>query len=106
MIGEAKVLSVTLIMLCRRAISAMAARSASLSNGLVGVSTQIIRVSGADRGFDACQIVRFDPGHLQTGATTANIFNQPVCAAIDIIYRHQMAILIQQFQYRGNGREA
>ncbi len=44
--GLAKVLSETEIALCFRAIFATASRSISLSSGLLGVSTQTMRVFG------------------------------------------------------------
>ena len=58
---------------------------------------------GADRRFNSRQVVGFHPAHLQTSATAANVFQQAVSAAIHIIDRHQMTVLIQQLQHGGDG---
>ena len=58
---------------------------------------------GADRRFNSRQVVGFHPAHLQTSATAAYVFQQAVSAAIHIIDRHQVTVLIQQLQHGGDG---
>ena len=58
---------------------------------------------GADRRFNPLQVVGFHPAHLQTSATAAHVFQQAVSAAIHIIDRHQVTVLIQQLQHGGDG---
>ena len=50
--GLAKVLSETEIALCARAIFATASRSINFRSGLLGVSTQTMRVFGSHRALD------------------------------------------------------
>ena len=54
---------------------------------------------GPNGRFDGRQIVGLHPAHPQAGAAAANVFNQPVCAAVDIVDGDQVAIFIQQLQH-------
>jgi hypothetical protein len=101
--GEAKVLSATLIIVAARD-RGDSAEIRQLQQRVGGVSTQIMRVSGGSP-LQFRQIVGFHPAHLQTRAAAANVFQQAVSAAVDIIDRHQMAVFIQQLQHGGDGRQ-
>ena len=88
------------------ASAAIAARSASRSSGLVGVSTQISFVFGSDRALDGAEIAQIDERELEPGGAPPHALEQAKRAAIDIVARHHMIAGRQQFQHRGDRREA
>ena len=101
--GLAKVLSETEIALCLRAIFATASRSISLRSGLLGVSTQTMRVFGLHRGFDFRRVAHVDEGEIEIGGAAAHLFEKPVGAAVKIVAHHDVRAAVDRLE-RGRHR--
>ena len=93
--------------LCWRATCAIAARSASFSSGLVGVSIHIIRVFGLIAASNAPRFAT-DRRSVKSRcrAATGARARTAGSAAVDIVAHHHVRAGLQQFQHRGDRRQA
>lgn len=58
-----------------------------------------------DRLFQPGEIRRRHVSHAQAGGAAAHFFQQAVGAAVQVVYRDQVAVFIEQLQHRGAGRQ-
>ena len=102
--GVAKVLSATLIRLCRRATLPSASRSASFGKGFEGVSIHSIRVLGRMAARE---------GRRSAGSTSVELrsaLRRRTCsksgrAAVKIVADQHMGAVVHEFEHGGRGGE-
>ena len=104
--GVAKVLSTTTRIPRPRAAATTAAMSTSFSSGFVGVSIQIMRVFGADRGRGGLRVREVGEGEVEVRRAPAHALEQAEAAAVEVVHRDHVVAGVEQLEQRRGRRHA
>ena len=99
-------LSETEIALCARAIFATASRSINFRSGLLGVSTQTMRVFGFIAVSTDFRIGHVDEGEIEIGGASPHAFEKPEGAAVKIVAHDDVRTAVEPIERRRHRRES